>query len=179
MFNYKGKISSIMVAVVTTFMMFSSTSAGAFTSASSASLSLAAQTSVNTAQTILSTSAYDLIANQRIILKANTEIIVALKAISKLDSNSGLYKSLRARIAADLTRMMNAKKNIKTLIITEALAEKIADVAIKAVEIAPIVTTADLLAVKVLQTTALNAIANVKGSDMAKLFLERLRIATL
>ena len=71
MIKSKKKISSIMAAIFTTFIVLSSTTAMAFTPTVStpATILLEAQTSVNATYFILSTSAFDLATNQKSILK--------------------------------------------------------------------------------------------------------------
>ena len=180
MVTNKKKISSIIVALFTTFIVLSGTAAWAFTPkvVTPASLLLDAQTSVSATYFILSTSAYDLATNQKSILKSNTAVLKATNAIYPLSKNTADYKILNAKLVADLKRMINARKNVVAVKATEVIAAAAAEAAINALEVAPRVTVADRTAAKTLQVTAIAALDKVRDSVKVKVLTARLKVVT-
>jgi hypothetical protein len=192
MIQLNKKIGIGIASVFTTFVLLSGMPVGALTSTEAvsvmtktsavATVTSAAPVQINPQSVsdsiyfVLGTSAYDLAFNQKARLKANTAVIKAMKEISLLDQNSTACKNLNARIVAVLTRMENAKKYANTTKIVETSAQATAEAAIKALEGAPLVTTADIVAAKTLQTTAVKAVSQVKDSVKNSVFTARVKV---
>lgn len=193
MIQLKKKISIGMASVFTTFVLLSGVPVGALTNTgavpvttmvvattpiTTASVQINAQTVSDSIYFVLGTSAYDLAFNQKVKLKANTAVIKAMRSISQLDQNSVACKNLNARIVAVLTRMENAKKSANAIKIVETSAQATAEVAVKALEAAPLATAADILAAKTLQANAVKAVSQVRDSGKNSTFTARVKIVT-